>query len=69
MNTVKESIKNYKSVQLYELEAPYTLDVTFYRTDMCEDVIELRGDIYERLDARTLRKRIDKIVRYDDLKL
>jgi len=69
VNTVKESIKNYKSVQLYELEAPYTLDVTFYRTDMCEDVIELRGDIYERLDARTLRKRIDKIVRYDDLKL
>ena len=68
-STVKTAIANYKSVGFYTLEAPYTLDVTYYRTDMCEDVIARRGEIYDRLDARTLRKRFDKIVRYDDLKL
>lgn len=69
VSTVKTAIKNYKSVGFYKLEAPYILDVTYYRTDMCEDVIKMRGEIYERIDARTLRKRIGKIVRYNDLKL
>ena len=68
VNTVKEAIENYRSVQLYKLEAPYTVEVTFYRTDMCEAVIARGSAGVRRIDARTIAKTVDMIERYDDLK-
>ena len=67
-DTVKTAIENYKTVGLYNMKAPYTVEATFYRTDMCEDVLSkgLPGVI--RKDARTIAKTIKRINRYDDLK-
>lgn len=67
-NTVIESIKNRGSVQLYKLKAPYTVEVTYYRTDMCEQVYKKGVVGVSRPDARTVKKTVDRIVRYDDLK-
>ena len=68
VNTVKEAIKNYKSVGLYDLGAPYTVEATFYRTDMCEDVLANGKPGVTRLDARTIAKTVDRIERYFDLR-
>lgn len=68
-STVKRAIENYKSVGLYTIPAPYTVSVTFLRSDMCEELLDRRSGGLVRVDARTLSKTIDKIVRYDDLKL
>ena len=69
VNTVKEAILNYKSVGLYNLAAPYTVEVTYYRTDMCEAVLARGTEGVRRIDARTIAKTVDIIERYDDLKL
>ena len=68
VNTVKEAIKNYKSVGLYDLGAPYTVEVTFYRTDMCEQVLANGKPGVTRIDARTIAKTVDRIERYYDLR-
>lgn len=67
--TVKEAIANYKSVSLYTLDAPYTVDITYYRTDMCELVLAKGKQGVVRRDARTVSKSFDRIERYDDLKI
>ena len=67
-DTVKTALENYKSVSLYKTQLPATVELTFYRTDMCERALGRCGEDVTRPDARTLRKTVNKITRYDDLK-
>ena len=65
---IKEALRGYESVPIYKAEMPATLELTFYRTDMCEEVLAKAKKHIERVDARTLRRRIDRIQEYGDLK-
>ena len=68
VKTVGEALKHYKSVPLYQIEGPLTVELTFYRTDFCEKVLARCGDEVRRVDARTLQRTVEKIVRYEDLR-
>lgn len=68
VDTVKKALKNYKKVSLYKLSEPATVELTFYRTDMCENALTRCGDDVERVDARTLRRRVARLDSYKDLK-
>lgn len=68
VDTVRSTLKNYKSVSLYRLSEPAVLELTFYRTDMCESMLAKQGGDVERVDARTLRKTVEKFRHYNDLK-
>lgn len=65
---IVSAIGNYKSVPLYKLSEPITVEQTFYRTDFCESVIQTQTAPYERVDARTLKKTISTITSYADLR-
>lgn len=67
-STVKEALKHYRTVKPYRLAAPYVVELTFYRTDMCEAALAGCKEFVERVDARTLRKCVDRIGCYRDLK-
>ena len=66
-DTVIEAIKNYKSVKLYNLESPYTVQLTYYRTDMCDGVMARASENVTRVDARTVSKTLEKINTYWDV--
>lgn len=66
--TVAEALQNYRRVPAYRIDEPATVELTFYRTDMCERALERCGSEVERVDARTLRKRVERILCYEDLK-
>ena len=67
-NTVKEALLNYKSVPVYKTALPATVEVTYYRTDMCDAAFAKCGGAAERADARTLRKTVDSFATFSDLK-
>ena len=67
-NTVKRALENFRSVPIYKLDLPATLEVTYYRTDMCDAAFEKCGGCAERIDARTLKKTVNKFVTFSDLK-
>ena len=66
--TVKRALLNYKSVPVYKTALPATVEVTYYRTDMCEAALAKCGGAAERPDARTLRKTVDSFSTFADLK-
>ena len=66
-DTVIESIKNYKSVTLYDLKAPYTVELTYYRTDICDSVMAREPVGTTRVDARTVSRTVEKINTYRDI--
>ncbi|MBQ7386660.1 MAG: M55 family metallopeptidase [Clostridia bacterium] len=66
--TVKRALENYKSVPVYKVGEPATVELTFYRTDMCENALMRCTDEVERIDARTLRRTVRHITKYEDLK-
>lgn len=66
--TVKQALKNYKSVPIYTMDTPLTVELTLYRTDMCEEILANCKEPVERIDARTLRKHVEKLTSYQDLK-
>ncbi|MBQ9783990.1 MAG: M55 family metallopeptidase [Clostridia bacterium] len=68
VRTVKVALANYKSVPLYSTPLPAVVESTYYRTDMCEEVLAHCGDEVTRVNARTLRKTITQITKYEDLK-
>lgn len=68
VRTVREALKNYQRVSLYRVDEPMTAELTFYRTDFCEEALARCGNDVRRIDARTLQRIIPKFVRYDDLK-
>ena len=68
IRTVKIALENYKTVPIYKIKEPLTVELTFYRTDMCEAALAHCGDEVTRVNARTLQKRVETITKYDDLK-
>ncbi len=68
ISTVKEALANYQAVEPYKIDEPVTVELTFYRTDWCEGAFKNCGDDVERVDARTLRRRVDTIKHYSQLK-
>lgn len=68
-STVKEAIANYDKVSLYRLPEPITVEITYYRTDMCEEVLAQCGADVTRVDARTLRRTVPHINTYKDVKM
>ena len=67
-NTIKTALRNYKNVSLYKMDGPMVVTLTYYRTDMCERALSRCGDEVARLDARTLCRTVDGIIKYDDLR-
>ena len=67
-DTVSMALEHYKSVPLYRIDGPATVELTFYRTDFCEKALEKCKTAVERVDARTLRRRVERITSYEDLK-
>lgn len=68
VQTVKKALSQCKSVPPYRLDAPYTVELTYYRTDMCEAALSRCGADVVRTDARTLKKTVAQITKYEDLK-
>lgn len=67
-NAIVKAIKEYRDISPLVLPAPVRIELTYYRTDMCEEDIKKCTCTYKRKDARTLTKTIDKITSYHDLK-
>lgn len=68
VNTIKKALENYNGVSLFNTHFPASIELTFYRTDMCDEVYEKAHNNVERVNARTLRKTIEKLSFYEDLK-
>ena len=66
--TIKNALLSYKNIGFYNTNFPAVVELTFYRTDMCDSVFENCDVNVERVDARTLRKVINKLEIYEDLK-
>lgn len=66
--TLRDALKNYKNVSFISEKFPITIQLTYYRTDMCEEAIENCKCEFQRLDARTLQKTVTSLRTYDDLK-
>lgn len=67
-DAVRLGISGIKEIPLYRTAMPATVELTYYRTDMCESALDNCTDEVTRVDARTLRKTVQKITRYADLK-
>lgn len=65
--TVKEAIKNWKNIKPFRVEGPITVEITYYRTDMCEEELARCSRECTRKDARTLTRVIDNAADYWDL--
>lgn len=68
VSAVREALANYQHVKPYRMEGESVVELTFYRTDFCEKALARCGAEVERVDARTLRRRMASITRYEDLK-
>ena len=66
---VEEAILGYNEIKPIKISLPFTVSITYYRSDMCEEIYERCSGNVRRVDARTLEKEIDKIVGYNDLKI
>lgn len=67
---VKRALAGYKTVKPHQIDLPTDITLTVYRTDMCEDILKETIFDLERLDARTIRKRVtsDTLKTYADFK-
>ena len=67
---VKRALAGYRTVKPHKIDLPTDITLTLYRTDMCEEILESTRFDVERLDARTIRKRItvENLKTYSDFK-
>ena len=56
-----------KQMPLLQMELPLTVELTFYRSDYCEEALAGAEEGTQRVGARTLRKQVEKIKAYRDL--
>lgn len=66
--TIETAIKNRYNIKPLKVEFPLTIELTYYRTDMCEQALENCPVNVTRVDARTLKKTVNKVINYYDLK-
>lgn len=67
-DTIIAAITNYKSVPPYQVSEPFTVEETYYRTDICESAMRKESAAFERIDARTLKKTVPTITSFRDLR-
>ena len=69
-DTVIEAIHRYQSVSLIDFCEPITVEQTYYRTDLCEEALAKypAGEVL-RIDARTLRKTVNSVISYRELRI
>ena len=67
-DTIVAAVKQYRSVSLYRVSEPATVEQTFCRADFCESRMKKQTVAFERVDARTLRKTVPTITSYTDLR-
>ena len=67
-DTIIAAITNYKSVPPYQVSEPFTVEETYYRTDICESAMRKVMTAFERVDARTLKKTVPTITSFRDLR-
>lgn len=68
VRTVREALKAYREIPLFGIPAPLTAEVTYYRTDMCDEAFARAAPGTVRVDARTLRRTVERLERYEDLR-
>ena len=68
VSTVKTALDHYQDVPPYKVAQPATIELTYYRTDWCESAYKNCHDDVERVDARTLRRCVNAITHYAQLK-
>lgn len=68
IRTVQAALAGYRDVPLFTLPEPLTVELTFYRTDMCDGVFANAAPGVERVSARTLRKTVGRMESYWDLR-
>lgn len=61
-----EGMKKIGTVKPYKPLLPLEIVLELYRTDMCDAIMERCKDV-ERIDARSVRKRVSKIEYYKDI--
>ena len=68
---VYDGVKDYRNATLFHVAEPAVVEVTYYRTDMCEAVYQRVRDNENvtRVDARTLRKAVAAFIDYFDLRI
>ncbi len=64
---VLEAVKGCRSVPLMAIPSPLDVELTFYRTDMCEDALSRAEPGVLRVDARTLRRTVRNLTDYSQL--
>lgn len=67
-SNVEKALKNYNSIKPFNIKYPAEIELTYYRTDMCEEVLVRCDNNVIRKDARTLYKVLNKINSYYDLR-
>lgn len=61
-----EGVRKAATIKPFTVSLPAVLKLELYRSDFCDEFMEAFPHL-ERVDARTLIKRIDKIVTYTDV--
>ncbi len=67
-DTVQEALDNYKNVSIVKFQEPLTVELTYYRSDMCDAAYARADENVERVDARTLRRVVAELKSYNQLK-
>ncbi len=62
----KRGMAEIDNVSPMKIECPFEIELEYNRADYCDNTCRYRGDI-ERLDARTVRRRVEKIVTFFDV--
>ncbi len=57
---IAQALAKYQSIKPYDVPEIITVQMTFYRTDMCEDALERAKFPCKRVDARTLERTFPK---------
>lgn len=68
VSAVRRALENYPSIAPLRMEGPLTVELTFYRSDMCEEALAHCACGVIRLDARTLQRTVSRLTCYEDLK-
>lgn len=68
VNAVRTALAQYPAIPPFRMQEPLTVELTFCRTDMCEEALQHYGSEVVRVDARTLQRRVGRLTRYEELK-
>ena len=64
----EQGMRNRAEVKAFQFSLPITVEITYTRTDYCEETLEQIPDA-ERVDVRTLRKTLHQVNSYLDILL